>query len=167
MNLNFNSLEEPYILILIGPPLVGKSTWIKNNFGDKNVKIISRDQIMLDIHGDESDYQSAYKSQNPKEVAYALRTALKDAADNGDNVIVDMTNLVYKRRKDTMKYFGDEYTKIAVIFPILNWDVFMQRNEKRKKEENKFIPIDVLKTMISSYQPIRQEEKFNKVISIK
>ena len=56
--------------------------------------------------------------------------------------------------------------KIAVIFPIPEWSDLMKRNDKRKEEENKFIPLDVLKNMLSMYQPIRKEEGFDKVVSI-
>jgi predicted kinase len=164
--MNIDRLQEPYVLLLIGPPLVGKSTWIKNTFGDKQITIVSRDQIMLDLHSGVNDYQSAYKNQNPKEIARALKKSLQDAADSGENVIVDMTNLVAKRRKDTLKNFGEEYNKIAVIFPIPEWSDLMKRNDKRKEEENKFIPLDVLKNMLSMYQPIRKEEGFDKVVSI-
>lgn len=34
------------IYILIGPPSVGKSTWIKNNLSDKNPYIINRDDLV-------------------------------------------------------------------------------------------------------------------------
>lgn len=46
--MNIDKLKEPYVLLLIGPPLVGKSTWIRNNFSNKPVTIISRDQIVMD-----------------------------------------------------------------------------------------------------------------------
>jgi hypothetical protein len=32
MSLNIKHLKEPWVLTLIGPPLSGKSTWIKDNF---------------------------------------------------------------------------------------------------------------------------------------
>ncbi len=34
-------LKEPFVIILVGPTLSGKSTWIRNNYPDTNV--ISRD----------------------------------------------------------------------------------------------------------------------------
>ena len=37
------------IYILIGPPSVGKSTWIKNNLSDKNPYIINRDDLVEKI----------------------------------------------------------------------------------------------------------------------
>lgn len=40
------NLEKKSIFVLVGPPAVGKSTWIKNTFADKNPYIISRDEIV-------------------------------------------------------------------------------------------------------------------------
>ena len=95
-----------------------------------------------------------------------LEESMENAAYNMENVIVDMTNLTSKRRKHTLSHFGDDYTKIAVIFPLIEWDEFISRNEKRKREENKTIPEHVIKRMISSYQAIRDDEGFDKVVSI-
>jgi tRNA uridine 5-carbamoylmethylation protein Kti12 len=101
-----------------------------------------------------------------KAVNVELDVRITDASDNGENVIVDMTNLNSKRRKHTLSYFGDEYNKIAVIFPHIEWDEIQKRNTKRTQEENKSIPESVLKTMMSSYQPISQHEGFDKVVSL-
>ena len=57
-------LPTPYILILVGPPLCGKSTFIKKLSLDK-VNIISRDAILLEQHGS-NDYGAAFKSVNQK-----------------------------------------------------------------------------------------------------
>ena len=111
--MNINKLKEPFVLLLVGPPLCGKSTWIKNNFADKQVTVISRDQILLDIHGS-NDYETAFRSVNQKEVNRKLNQAFEDASNNGDNVIVDMTNLVSKRRKTTLDYFDESYENVTV-----------------------------------------------------
>jgi hypothetical protein len=77
-----------------------------------------------------------------------------------------MTNLTAKRRTYNLSFFDDDYYKVAVIFPILEWKEFQARNEKRKVEENKFIPEFVIKNMINSYKSIKDEEGFDKVISL-
>jgi hypothetical protein len=55
---------------------------------------------------------------------------------------------------------------MAVIFPILSDDEYVRRNLKRIKEENKDLPMHVIKNMISSYNPISPDEGFDKVISL-
>lgn len=165
--MNINKLKEPYILVLIGPPLVGKSTWIRENFISKDidVNVISRDQLVMDLYGSD-DYNKAFKEVNQKEVNSMLERSFVEASQNGDNVIVDMTNLTSKRRKSTLNYFGDEYQKVAVIFPPVDWEEIKRRNEKREKEEQKTIPEHVIKNMLSSYQPVKEEEGFDKIVSI-
>lgn len=165
--MNINKLKEPYILVLIGPPLVGKSTWIRENFISKDidVNVISRDQLVMDLYGSD-DYNKAFKEVNQKEVNDMLERSFIEASKNGDNVIVDMTNLTSKRRKSTLNYFGDEYQKVAVIFPPVDWEEIKRRNEKREIEEQKTIPEHVIRNMLSSYQPVKEEEGFDKIVSI-
>jgi len=152
---------------MVGPPLVGKSTAIKewtSNF-DGEVDVISRDAILLEESGTD-DYSAAFKTVNQKNVDKVLISRIEDANANGRNVIIDMTNLTAKRRTYNLSFFDDSYYKIAVVFPILEWKEFQSRNEKRKIEENKFIPEFVIKNMISSYKSIKDEEGFDKVISL-
>ena len=77
-----------------------------------------------------------------------------------------MTNMTLKRRRATLNYFSDYYYKVAVIFPILSDEEYKTRNDKRIVEENKDLPMHVIKNMISSYQPISTEEGFDEVISL-
>jgi hypothetical protein len=71
-----------------------------------------------------------------------------------------------KRRTYNLSFFGAEYNKIAVIFPILSDEEYEIRNQKRKIEEQKFIPIHILKNMIASYQNVTKEEGFDKILSL-
>jgi len=165
--MKFNKIKQPFVLVLIGPPLSGKDTFIRKNFTDENisVKTVSRDDILMSL-ADTDDYSEAFNSVNQKEVDAELQRQLLEYSDNGENVIINMTNMTSKRRRHNLEYFSDEYTKVAIIFPILEWEEYQARNEKRKKEENKWIPEHVIKRMIGSYQSIREEEEFDRVISL-
>jgi len=157
------NLPEPFVILLIGPPLSGKTTWIRENFPTTDV--ISRDEIVMEVYGSR-DYTEAFGKVDQKEVDRVLNQRFIDLSSEKKNVIVDMTNMTLKRRKATLNYFSDDYYKMAVIFPILSDDEYKIRNEKRIKEENKDLPMHVIKNMISSYNPISPEEGFNKVISL-
>lgn len=157
------NLKEPYVIILIGPPLSGKTTWVKQNF--PGVDVISRDEILMEVYGSDN-YDEAFKNVNQKRVDKVLHERLVSANEQMKNVIIDMTHMTSKRRKHNLDYFDDDYFKLGVIFPILSNDEYESRNQKRSKEENKFIPIGVIKRMISSYQSIRSDEGFDKVISL-
>ena len=131
---------------------------------DSDVTIISRDEIVKEVYGDDN-YDEAFKNVDQKKVNYILSETMKEAGEYDKNVIIDMTNMTSKRRRGTLQNF-DNFNKIAVIFPLLDWDEVERRNEKRKLEENKSIPVHVLKSMVASYQSIRDDEGFDKVISL-
>jgi len=41
--------DEKKIYILIGPPAVGKSTWVKNNLSNQDLHVINRDEIVEEV----------------------------------------------------------------------------------------------------------------------
>lgn len=157
------NLPEPFVILLIGPPLSGKTTWIRENFPTTDV--ISRDEIVMEVHGSRN-YTEAFNSVDQKEVDRILRQRLLDYSSEKRSVIVDMTNMTTKRRKSSLNYFSDGYYKMAVVFTILSDEEYKTRNDKRILEENKDLPMYVIKNMISSYQPISTEEGFDEVISL-
>lgn len=163
----FKNLKSPYILILVGPPLVGKSFFVKHfkENVDNNIVVISRDETVMEVYGSRN-YTEAFNNVDQKEVDRVLTQKFLAASALNKNVIVDMTHMTSKRRKQNLSYFSDDYYKLAVIFPILSDDEYERRNKKRIEEENKNLPMHVVKRMISSYQPIRSDEGFNKVISL-
>ena len=163
--MKLDKLKEPYVIILVGPPLSGKTTWIRKNFEPGTFELISRDQIVMDVHGDE-DYNTAFKTVDQTEVDRILVNKILASAKEKKNVIIDMTNMTSKRRKYNLSFFDDEYYKLAVIFPILKDEEYFSRDKKRTEEENKSIPMHVIKNMISSYQPIKHDEGFDRVISL-
>lgn len=161
--MDLRNIKEPFVIILIGPPLSGKSTWIRENFPDTHV--ICRDEILMDIYGSRN-YTEAFKNVDQKEVDRVLHQSLVDVSKEKKNVIVDMTHMGSKRRKKNLNYFSKDYYKLGVIFPILSDEEYVRRNQKRIDEENKNIPMSVIKGMISTYQTISPQEGFNKVISL-
>ena len=161
--MSIKNLKEPFVIILIGPPLSGKTTWIRENF--PTTEVISRDEIVMEVYGSRN-YTEAFKSVDQKEVDKVLTQKFIDANKEKKNVIVDMTHMASKRRKQNLNYFTDDYYKLAVIFPILSDEEYEKRNQKRIEEENKDLPMGIVKSMISSYQPITSDEGFNKVISL-
>ena len=162
--MNLKQLKEPFVIILIGPPLSGKSTWIRENF--PTTEVISRDETVMEVYGSRN-YTEAFNNVDQKEVDRVLTQKFLDANASKKNVIVDMTHMASKRRKQNLNYFSNDYYKLGVIFPILSDEEYEKRNQKRIEEENKDLPMRIVKSMISSYQPITPDEGFNKVITLK
>ena len=157
--------KEPFVVILIGPPLSGKSTQLELAKGSGiDFDIIGADAILMEKYASNGEtYTEAYAKSNSKDVNRILKERLEEASDLGRNVIVDMTNLTSKRRRTTLNYFGDEYVKIAYQFELLDKVEYLKRNAKRNEEIGKYIPESVIFSMIASFQTPSKEEGFNKI----
>jgi predicted kinase len=161
--------NKPYVIILIGPPLSGKD-YFANKFKkeiDSSVEIISRDQVLLDLHVND-DYDEAYRLVNQRHVTSQFNRLLSDVNRRKENVLVNMTHLASSRREHNLNFFDDDYYKIALIFPFLSEDEYEKRYKKRSFEEKgRFrTTVNLVKSMIAQYQPIRMEEGFHKIISL-
>lgn len=163
--MNLNELNTPFVILMSGVPMSGKSTWIKNNTNGVDVRIISRDSILLETYGSDN-YSEAYNNVDQKLVDKILLKTILDANSNRDNVILDMTNLSVKVRRRNLSYFSDDYTKIAIAFPVLSKDEYDVRNNFRRVNENKYIPNGVLSTMINSYVVPTYDEGFDEIIKL-
>ncbi len=150
-------------MMLIGPTLSGKSTYIRNNY--PNVQVISRDEIVMEVFGSR-DYNLAFKEVDQKEVDRVLALRLKEANDSKTSVIIDMTNITVKRRMATLRNFDKDFSRIAVVFPILSDEEYTRRNIDRNAKENKWIPPFVIKSMIDSYQEPTLEEGYDRIVII-
>ncbi len=157
------NLKNPFVILLVGPPLSGKTTWVNNNFPD--TQVISRDEIVMEVFGSRN-YNDAFRNVNQKDVDKVLRQRISEAANSGKDVIIDMTNISLKRRRSTLSNFGKNYNKVAVIFPTLSDSEYLFRNNQRMINENKSISLSIIKDMISSYVPPSLEEGFNEIISL-
>ena len=69
-----SKLKQPYILILVGHPLVGKSFEINNILNDTNhvINVISRDDILLEVAGTK-DYTEAWANVDQGKVNIKLK----------------------------------------------------------------------------------------------
>lgn len=155
------NLKEPFVILLVGPTLSGKSTWIRNNY--PNVSVISRDEIVMEVAGTR-DYNKAFDIVDHKFVDKVLAERLTEANSTKTSTIIDMTNMTIKRRRQTLQYFDDSFYKVAVVFSILSDDEYQKRNIDRNAKENKWIPPTVIKSMIDSYQEPTSSEGFNNII---
>ena len=153
-------MNKPFVILLVGVPLSGKSTWIRNNH--PTTRIVSRDELVMEVYGSD-DYNTAFKEVNQKDVDRLLDLRLKEVNTNKENVIVDMTNMVVSRRVKTLRYFSDDYYKEVIVFPVLETEEYDRRNKERNVNENKWIPPFVISSMLNSYQEPTLDEGFNKI----
>ena len=152
--------KNPYVVIMVGTPLSGKSTVIKKKFPDAGV--ISRDEIILETHGSRN-YNLAYEEVNHKTVDQELRDRLTAAGKGKENWVIDMTHMSPKRRKYNLSFFPDHF-KVCVVMDFITEKEYEVRNAKRVLEEDKFISWKTVENMASDYKSPSKEEGFNKII---
>lgn len=161
--------KQPYLVLLVGTPLSGKSTFLKEHFSDEKYTLISRDEILMEVAGTQN-YNEAYnilssKKNGDKPVDKRLKYILMTLAKAGENVIIDMTNLRMKSRRKHLAKFPKHF-KCAIIFDFLSTEEYITRNEKREVEENKTISIALVERMKASYEVITEEEGVDLIVNI-
>lgn len=155
--------KSPFVIILSGIPMSGKSTWVRENYPD--TLAISRDELVMEVAGTR-DYNLAFKTVDQKAVDKLLAKRITDAATQKVDVIIDMTNLSRKVRVKNLSYFSNDYYKVSVVLPILDSEEYKRRNDFRLVNENKFIPPFVIKSMMDSFVLPTDDEGFDKIILI-
>jgi predicted kinase len=155
--------KSPFVMLLSGIPMSGKSTWIRENYPD--TLTISRDELVMEVAGTR-DYNLAFKTVDQKAVDKLLVKRITDAATQKVDVIIDMTNLSKKVRSKNLSYFSDDYYKVAVVLPILDAAEYKRRNDFRLVNENKFIPPFVITNMMNSFVVPTEDEGFDEIISV-
>ena len=165
----FTKIQTPYLITLVGPPLCGKSTFIKFlkahcvSKGHQAFYVISRDDILLDIAGTD-DYTEAWNSVDQNIVNDKLKERFESFSNSDENTIIDMTNMTSKGRVKNNEKFENHY-KVAVV---LEWDKdeLIKRNDIRNENENKFIPLNVINSMIENYTYPNLSEGFDLIIKL-
>lgn len=157
----------PEIIVMIGLPGSGKSTWRDNmlaNSPDSYVVISSDDELesMADHEG--ISYSEAHKKYIGKSTAIS-KQKFREAINKGKNIIWDQTNLSPKKRKGILNQVPASYKKTAIAFEVTSEEL-KQRLAKREQETGKHIPPHVMKNMARAYRPPTKEEGFDNVIFV-
>jgi len=156
--------DIPTVIVLIGPPLSGKDTFLKNSIY-KDYTIVCRDDIVLEL-SNTKNYNDAFKTVNQKLVDKKVRELIFKAIQNNENIVINQTNLTVRGRKRFLSYFPNNYNKIAVVFPKHDLKILLQRNVARQISENKFIKPNILLEMIDRWEDCTINEGFNKIINL-
>jgi predicted kinase len=123
------------LVVLVGPPCSGKSTFIKDcKF--RNHVIISRDDILINYKEEYKHlkYSEIYKTlseDDHKNIDKLVLQKYQEAIRNNENIIIDMTNSSSKSRRkwSTPKH----YNRKAFVF-YNSYDELIKRNSIRKEQ---------------------------------
>jgi protein phosphatase len=146
-------LAVPCLIVLVGPPGSGKSTWAKQN-GCGAVHISQDDLIdAISPDGFEHVYRPIYAAVEDA----AARTAL----ERGHTVIVDRTNRTRAHRCRWLAIASEvDHPAIAVImrasFPLCRERNRCRRDKRRLSEER-------IDRMIAAFEPVQADEGFTAV----
>ena len=146
---------SPEIVMLIGAPGSGKSTYVKQLLADhpeKNYVLLSTDDLLAAWGEAEGlSYPEAFEKYM-KKADQQFKIQFRQAKNTNSNIIIDRTNLTTKGRAKLLKQLPKEYYKSAVVFEVVR-DELNRRLAKREIETGKKIPDRVVTNMIASYRP--------------
>jgi tRNA uridine 5-carbamoylmethylation protein Kti12 len=150
-------MKMSLLVMLIGVPGSGKSTFVNKMEGDKHV--YSTDAYL------ESMATSLGKTYNQVfkdyiKLAVNVSNNLLDTAIKENKVVVwDQTNLTKGSRSGKLAKFPDHYMKIAVVFPIPD-----DLEARLASRPGKAIPNFIMKNMIDSFEDPTLDEGFTMIV---
>lgn len=147
-------------ILLAGIPTSGKSSYVKTLLTQpywENVVVLSTDNYIQRVAEEQNKtYNDVFQDTIP-EATENLWKQMKEALDDGRDVILDQTNLTRKSRKNKISRVPNNYRKSAIYFEI-SLEKALERNKHR---EGKFIPESILKRMYHSFEIPNYTENFD------
>lgn len=144
--------------ILVGAPGSGKSTWMRNQEWIDDTYVASTDDIIENIA---DQYGFTYDEAFKDVVGFAEKVMWRElemAAEAGDPIYIDRTNMSVKSRKrfiDFLRPYG--YRFDAVVFPNPDPAEWERRLNSRP---GKTIPDNIIRNMVASFRMPTPEEGF-------
>lgn len=122
-------MQTRYLVLLIGPPCVGKSSWIATHLQEyiqEAYVVINRDDVVSavareygmtydDMYLDQKEYPIVQEAN--QEITRRHRENIANAVQTGLSVVIDMTNNTEKSREKMIGMVGaEDWQKMAIVF---------------------------------------------------
>ena len=157
--------KPPILMMLVGVPASGKSTYIKNKLANEaNTVVVSTDDYIEQAAAAAGTTYDAIFSKVVGVATKAMKSAVRDAVANNQNIIWDQTNTTAKSRASKLAMIPDSYRKVAVFFHTPDPEELQKRLGQRS---GKTIPAHVVANMISGLEPPTKSEGFDEIIEVK
>ena len=124
--------------------VVGPSGSYKSTFARKMADhlYVSSDDIREELHGDASVQQDGDK-------VFALaRKRVVEGLLRGQNVVMDATNLTFKRRAEFLRLLGRFNVRVAMHVFLTTFEACVKAQENRERK----VPVDVIKRQYESLE---------------
>jgi len=159
---------SPSYIMLVGPPAVGKSTFLSKFLKEIHEKfyiastddLVEREAARLRL-----TYSEAFNKCNQKSLKREMEDGIEKAILTRTNVIHDQTNMGRKSRAGKLKSVPESYNRICLNFTVDD-RVLQQRLDERAKLTGKVIPPSVMKNMFDSYNAPLKDEGFDLIIEV-
>lgn len=167
------NIEKRKFYVLVGPPGVGKSWWVRQNVDDPYV--ISYDNAVSAVAKANKlkydDIAGPKAGAFRKDIAELEKQQVTNAVASGRDIVVDKTNMTAKSRKRAMKAIeGNEndFEKVAVFFDFRGLEPLILKSvEKRAAEEgDKDIGPGIVTGMMNRFEMPSKSEGFDGVIVV-
>jgi len=143
--------ERPELIMLVGLPGSGKTTWARNHMllhPHKRYTLLSTDEIMdrMKVSGlpRQANYAERWEKLMP-EASQVLDTLVKIAATRRRNFIWDQTNVYCSARQRKLAPFKS-FSKHAKVFVLEAWQLAL-RARARERKEGKIVPEEAVQKM--------------------
>ena len=163
----------PKLYVLVGPPGVGKSSWIAQNVADPH--IISYDNaidIVREPLGLRYNDVAGGQKQFRKEVEAVHKQMTRDAVGSGKDIVVDMTNMTAKARHRALASVrGHErvYEKVAVVFDFQGVEkgVHDAVAQRAARLGDKTLSYSIVQGMMDRFEMPSEGEGFDKIVVVR
>ena len=140
------------LIVMVGVPGSGKSTYAKNHFG-KTAQILSSDALRKELLGDENN-----QKQNDRVFA-ELYSRARNHLIAGKNVVIDGTNINVFERKRMLKHFEDlSVEKVAIVMNTAIEKCYQQNQQRERKVDE-----SVIDMFAKNFEKPTESEGFDKI----
>lgn len=154
--------SQPVVIMLVGLPCSGKSTWTRAHL-PKMVRISTDDHVLERSQATGIDYQEGLQKFY-QEAEIKARLAMSDAIAANQDVVIDQANLTRSSRANKLAVFPAHYARIACFFEV-PVEIAIERNAIRKNKGGHWVPEAVIREMAerleAPFEPV-----FDEVIEI-
>lgn len=150
MKKSTKKVKEPTLTLMVGYPRCGKTTWLKK-YKQRGI-VVCLDAIRKEIFG--------HQFHLPAEpfILGVAKGIVRLSLQQGLNVTVDATNLLYQYREEWRRLASGCGAKTKIVWIDTPLNVCLLRNRRSPKGEK--LPVKVLKAMAARFEePNRIFEK--------